>query len=136
MFENHLFDNNNFRFIIETEEDGAVGIATLTDIDWKNRHATHGIKLANTKNRTKGVGTDTVMALMRYAFDELGLNRLDGSWFDFNTASKKMYTKCGWKEEGIKREYVYKKGTWRDLTIVGVLAKDYRELIQNINYWL
>ncbi len=134
-FESHIGDNNNFRFIIETESDGAIGIATLTDIDWKNRRATHGIKLANIKNRTKGVGTDTVMALMRYAFDELGLHRLDGSWFDFNTASKKLYTKCGWKEEGIKREYVYKKGGWRDLTIVGILEKDYRELISNNNYW-
>lgn len=135
-FENNIGDNKNFRFVIETEENGAVGIATLTDIDWKNRRATHGIKLANIQNRTKGVGTDTVMALMRYAFDELGLHRLDGSWFDFNTASKKLYTKCGWKEEGVKREYVYKKGEWRDLTIVGVLEKDYRQLISINNYWL
>lgn len=135
-FENNIGDNKNFRFVIETEENGAVGIATLTDIDWKNRRATHGIKLANIQNRTKGVGTDTVMALMRYAFDELGLHRLDGSWFDFNTASKKLYTKCGWKEEGVKREYVYKKGEWRDLTIVGVLEKDYRQLININNYWL
>lgn len=134
-FENNLGDNRNFRFVIETKEDGAVGIATLTDIDWKNRRATHGIKLANIKNRTKGVGTDTVMALMRYAFDELGLHRLDGSWFDFNIASKNLYIKCGWKEEGVKREYVYKKGVWRDLTIVGVLEKDYRELINQNNYW-
>lgn len=135
-FENNLGDNRNFRFVIETKEDGAVGIATLTDIDWKNRRATHGIKLANIQNRTKGVGTDTVMALMRYAFDELGLHRLDGSWFDFNTASKKLYTKCGWKEEGVKREYVYKKGEWRDLTIVGVLEKDYYKLIKENNYWM
>ena len=28
------------------------------------------------------------MAMMRYAFDELGLNRLDGSWFDNNEPSK------------------------------------------------
>lgn len=134
-YENNIGDNKNLRFIIETVENGAVGIATLTDIDWKNRRASHGIKLANINNRTKGVGTDTVMALMRYAFDELGLHRLDGSWFDSNTASKKLYTKCGWKEEGVRREYVYKKGEWRDLTIVGVLEKDYRELININNYW-
>lgn len=30
-------DGRNFRFVIETVEDGAVGIATLTDIDWKTR---------------------------------------------------------------------------------------------------
>ncbi len=134
-FEKNLSDNRNFRFVIETPEDGAVGIATLIDIDWKNRRAAHGIKLANVERRTKGIGTDAVMAIMRYAFDELGLHRLDGSWFDFNDASKRLYTKCGWKAEGVKREYVYKRGAWRDLTVVGVLECDYRKLVEKNGYW-
>lgn len=134
-FEKNLSDNRNFRFVIETPEDGAVGIATLIDIDWKNRRATHGIKLANVERRTKGIGTDAVMAIMRYAFDELGLHRLDGSWFDFNDASKRLYTKCGWKAEGVKREYVYKRGAWRDLTVVGILERDYRVLLEKNHYW-
>lgn len=131
----HYADQRNFRFVIETKEDGAVGIATLTDIDWKNRRATHGIKLANKERRTKGTGTDTVMAIMRYAFDELGLNRLDGSWFDTNVASKALYKKCGWVEEGVKREYVFKKGHFRDLTVVGILASEYYALIEKNHYW-
>ena len=131
----HYNDQSNLRFVIETEEDGPVGIATLTDIDWKNRRAYHGIKLANKDRRSKGIGTDSVMAIMRYAFDELGLHRLDGSWFDTNDASKCMYKKCGWIEEGVQREYVFKKGKYRDLTVVGVLASDYYALIDRNGYW-
>lgn len=134
-FEKNMNDQKNFRFVIETPDDGAVGIATLTNIDWKNRTATHGIKLANRQNRTKGIGTDTVMAIMRYAFDELGLHRLDGSWFDENAASKGLYKKCGWKEEGIKRSCVFKHGEWRNLTIVGALESDYRDAVVRLNYW-
>lgn len=134
-FEKHIDDNRSFRFVIETEEDGAVGIATLVDIDWKNRRAEHGIKLANVERRTKGIGTDTVMAIMRYAFDELGLHRLDGSWFTSNKASIALYKKCGWKEEGVRREYVYKRGGWRDLVVVGVLDSDYRRIIESNHYW-
>lgn len=134
-FEAHYNDNTSFRFVIETEEEGAIGIATLTDIDWKNRRATHGIKLANRKFRTKGLGTDTVMAIMRYAFDELQLNRLDGSWFDSNVASKGMYTKCGWIVEGRKRQYIFKNGEYRDLDIVGILASEYHKLIKENHYW-
>lgn len=134
-FEKNMNDQKNFRFVIETPNDGAVGIATLTNIDWKNRTATHGIKLANKKNRTKGIGTDTVMAIMRYAFEELGLHRLDGSWFDENVASKGLYKKCGWKEEGVKRSCVFKHGVWRDLTIVGALESDYREAVERLKYW-
>ena len=54
-FEKNMGDQKNFRFVIETPDDGAVGIATLTNIDWKNRTATHGIKLANKEKRTKGI---------------------------------------------------------------------------------
>ena len=131
----HYNDQKNLRFVIETKEDGPLGIATLTDIDWKNRRATHSIKLAKKENRSKGIGTDTVMAIMRYAFDELGLIRLDGSWFDNNVASKNMYIKCGWSQEGIRRKYIYKNGQWRDLSIVGILAEEYYQLIKYNNYW-
>lgn len=75
------------------------------------------------------------MAIMRYAFEELGLHRLDGSWFVDNIPSKSLYVKCGWKEEGIKRSCVYKRGKWRDLVTVGVLDSDYYELIEKNKYW-
>ena len=128
-------DKHNFRFIIETKEDGAIGVATLLDIDWKNRMAQHGIKLAKKYIRGKGYGTDAVMAIMRYAFDELGLNRLNGSWFPENIPSKTMYMKCGWKEEGIRRNYIFKHGEYRDLVETGVLASDYYQLIEDNHYW-
>lgn len=133
-YENHYGDQD-FRFIIETPCDGAVGVATLTDIDWKNRMAVHGIKLANRERREKGIGTDTVMAIMRYAFDELGLNRLNGSWFAENIPSKSMYMKCGWKEEGIRRNYIFKHGKYRNLVETGILAEEYYKLIEDNHYW-
>ncbi len=133
-YENHYADKD-FRFIIETAEDGAVGVATLLDIDWKNRMAQHGIKLSSKRYRGKGIGTDAVMAIMRYAFDELGLNRLNGSWFPDNVPSKNMYMKCGWKEEGIRRNYIYKQGKFKDLVETGILAEEYYRLIAENHYW-
>lgn len=134
-FEKHYNDQTDFRFVIETQEDGAVGIATLTGIDWKNRRATHGIKLADKERCSKGIGTDAVMAVMRYAFDELQLKRLDGAWFPENLPSKKMYMKCGWTEEGVRRNYIFKDGKYRDLVIVGILEEEYHALIRKNHYW-
>ncbi|WP_286033939.1 GNAT family N-acetyltransferase [Fusobacterium necrogenes] len=133
-YENSINDKNNLRFIVEVEGE-ALGLATLTDIDWKNRKAFHGMKLAKQSNRRRGIGRDTVMAIMKYAFDELQLNRLDGSWFEENIPSKTMYMKCGWKEEGRLREYIFKNGRYRDLISTGVLKKEYDELIEMNNYW-
>lgn len=135
-YQSNINNNTNFRFIIETSEKEAVGLATLTDIDWKNRKATHGIKLALSKNRTRGLGTDAVMALMRYAFDELQLNRLDGSILDYNVGSKKLYCdRCGWSVEGVQRKYIFKNGVYHDLQIVGILNEDYQNLVKQNKYW-
>ena len=72
-YKEHLNDKGNHRLIIESPADGALGVAILSEIDWKNRAASIGIKLANKQVRGRGFGTDTLMAIMRYAFDELGL---------------------------------------------------------------
>lgn len=135
-FNNNSNNQNNIRLIIETEEDGAVGFANIVNIDWKNRSAFHGIKIANKKFRSRGIGTDTVMAVMRYAFEELQLNRLDGTIIKYNEPSRKLYCdKCGWKVEGIKRKSVFKQNDYHDELIVGILKEEYEKLIKLNNYW-
>lgn len=134
-YESNINDDSNQRFIISTPN-GPIGLATLTNIDWKNRRATHGIKIARRENRGRGIGTDAVMAIMRYAFDELQLNRLEGSILDYNEASRKLYCgRCGWSVEGVQRTAIYKNGAYHDLLIVGILRSDYDRLVEKTNYW-
>ena len=133
--ELHYNDQNALRFVIDTEEDGKIGIFALTDIDWKNRRATIGVKIASKENRSKGYGTDALMAIMRYVFDELGFHRLDANRLAMNQTSAHMLAKCGFVEEGIKREYIYKGGKYRDLVTASILADEYYELIEKNQYW-
>lgn len=125
-FENQVCDKKNLRFIIEYENK-AVGLATLTNIDWKNRKATHGIKLYGEDIKGKGIGTDTVRAIMKYAFEELQLNRLYSTIMKHNIASQRLYAKCGWKEEGIFRQSIFKNNQYIDEIQIGVLKDDYEE---------
>lgn len=92
----------NLRYTITTEEDGAVGMIGLRDIDWKNGVATGGgMRIASRKLRTKGLATDAWMTLMRYAFNELRLNRVNGSALEYNQASLRVCKKVGFKVEGV-----------------------------------
>lgn len=133
--ESHYNDQKNLRFVIKDEEGRSLGVATLVDIDWKNRCATYGIKIAKKEDRGRGIGKDTVMAIMRYAFDELQLHRLETTYFPDNRASQGVFLNCGWKEEGIKRSCVFKGGRYRDLVVCGILAEDYYTLIEENHYW-
>ncbi|CAN1532007.1 RimL Acetyltransferases, including N-acetylases of ribosomal proteins [Flavobacteriaceae bacterium] len=123
--------STNQRFSIYTDDLGLIGTANLVDIDWKNKNAFHGMLLGDKEIRGKGFAVDTVMAIMKYAFEELGLNRLDGSMIEYNEASLKMYIgKCGWREEGRQRNWYFRKNQYWDRILVGITKEDYFELIK------
>lgn len=135
-YEKMQGDNLNIRLAITTPEDGLLGLANILDIDWKNKNAFHGMMIGSPAARGKGVGVDTVMAIMRYAFDELGLQRLDGSMIEHNTGSIKLYCgKCAWKEEGRQRNWYYREGRSWDRIMVGVIREDYYALVEKTQYW-
>lgn len=129
-------DQLNQRFAIDYPGVGLVGTANLVDINWKDNNAFHGMMLGDPGMRGKGVGVDVIMAMMRYAFDELHLRRLDGSMIAYNEASLAVYCgKCGWKEEGRQRDWYYRGGRYWDRVLVGVTSDDYRALVADNRYW-
>lgn len=130
-FQKAIHDANNKRFIVADKKTNApLGMVTLSKIDWQNRSATHGIKLHPSCPKGQGIGTDAVMTLMKYAFEEVNLIRLDGSWMADNLASENLYLKCGWVIEGVKKQAVYRNGIYHDLKIVGITKEDYLSLVR------
>jgi RimJ/RimL family protein N-acetyltransferase len=135
-FESLRSDHLNQRFAVEAPEIGLVGTANLVEIDWKNNHAFHGMMLGNVDVRGKGIGLDAIMAIMRYAFEELHMVRLDGSMIEYNSASLHVYCeKCGWQIEGRQRNWYFRKGRYWDKIIVGVTRGDYDQLLEKTRYW-
>jgi RimJ/RimL family protein N-acetyltransferase len=135
-FQNLKTDQLNQRFAIDAPDMGVIGISSILNIDWRNNHAWHGIMLGDADMRGKGYGLDAVMATMQYAFDELHLERLDGSIIEYNTGSYAFYCKkLGWKEEGRRRHWYFRKGRYWDQIVVGITKHDYQELIRANKYW-
>jgi RimJ/RimL family protein N-acetyltransferase len=135
-FEQLQSDPLNQRLAITTEALGLVGSANLVEIDWKNNHAFHGMMLGDPAVRGQGIGLDTIMATMRYAFEELHLERLDGSMIEYNEASLAVYCrKCNWQVEGRQRNWYFRGGRYWDRIVVGVTRQDYLALIAQTNYW-
>ena len=129
-------DERNQRFAVDAPGLGLIGAANLVDIDWKNNHAFHGTMLGDRDIRGQGFGIDTIMAVMRYAFDELHFERLDGSIIEYNDVSMNVYCKrCGWREEGRQRRWYYRAGRYWDKILVGVTREDYRALVEENGYW-
>ena len=129
-YDSALNDKNNKRFIIETtdrEENTAIGMIYICDFDWKNRSVSTGIKLSSNAPRKCGYATDAVMALFKYAFEELQMHRVNLKILEDNAASVALYEKCGAKREGILRDSVFKGGKYHAQFVYGVLYSDYKE---------
>jgi len=123
------------RFAIEAGGLGLVGTANLVSIDWKDRNAFHGMLLGE-EGRGRGFGVDTVMAVMRYAFDELGLERLDSDIIEYNAPSLRLYLeRCGWTRDGVREHAYFRKGRWWDKVLVGITRERYLDHAAKTRYW-
>lgn len=118
------------RFVIETMNN-PVGLIVLANIDWKNRSAFTGIKLHPGTQKSTGIGTSAMIAIQKYAFEELQLHRLETTWLEYNEASERLHKKCGWQIEGTARLAVYKNGKYHNLIYGAILASDYFEKFSN-----
>ena len=135
-FDSYSPSDRMLRFIIETEEDGVVGLTGLRDINWKNGTAENaGIRIFNKELHGRGLATDAQFTLYRYAFEELRLNRISGKILEGNKASLRMDEKLGFKIEGIQRQAVFKNGVFHDVYLMGLLKSDYEQIVRELKYW-
>lgn len=133
-FETLSLNSPNQRFAIEMVGYGLIGTANLVAIDWQNRTAFHGMLIGDKQWRGKGLAQDSVMTLMRYAFDELGLYRIDTDIIEYNKESIRLYIdRCGWKKEGVRKDWYFRKGKRWDKILVGMTKPDYDAFVnQNV----
>ena len=64
---------------------------------------------------------------MKYAFEELQLNKLYSTILEYNKASLSLYKKCGWSIDGVLRESTFKENRYVNELAVSILKKDYEE---------
>ena len=135
-FESLNLNSPHQRYVIVSPDHKVIGTANLVDINWKDRNASHGLLIGDQSARGKGYAADTIMAIMRYAFEELGLNRLETTIIAYNDASLGVYmNRCGWKQEGVQREWYFRKNRYWDRFVMGITRSEYAGLMEKNNYW-
>ncbi len=68
-----------------------------------------------------------LIGTIKYAFEEIELNRVQAEVFDGNIASAHVLVKCGMQFEGIARQKYYKNGRFIDTAQCAVLKCDFKE---------
>jgi ribosomal-protein-alanine N-acetyltransferase len=68
-----------------------------------------------------------VSGVVRFAFEELKLHRLEAACMPSNAASIRVLEKNGFQREGLARRYLKINGVWQDHLLYATLADDPRE---------
>ena len=128
LFEDREKSTLDDSFAIHREgEEKPVGIVSLTNIKEANASADLSVIVGDEEDRHKGLGTEAIRVILRYAFEELGLKRVGLSVFDFNEPAIQAYEKLGFKREDRLRQAIRRGGEHRDAILMRILADEWRD---------
>lgn len=126
---NNSIEKNLYNFaIVLKSENKVIGATQISNIS--NVHGTAGGGIwINEKYHGKGYGTEAWGARIKFAFEKLGLRRLENGYFKDNIASFKMQEKFGYKNEGIRRKKFISQATGNveDEYITGLLKEEWMD---------
>lgn len=114
-------DKAHALFVFRESDDALVGGVTLSNI---RRGVAQTASLgywAGQMHAGNGYITAAVKAVVRYAFEDLDLHRVEAACQPDNTPSRRVLKKCGFTQEGIARAYLKINGQWRDHLLFGIV---------------
>ena len=116
----------NAMFQVELENGHTIGMVILSDINYKTRTAGLAFKrYASKEYRMKDDMYNACIALLRYAFDELGLNCITTRTLTYNDKSLNLQNRLGFKQEGVLRQRCFKNGKYQDLISSSLLKNEF-----------
>ncbi|QCB22679.1 GNAT family protein [Streptomyces sp. SS52] len=81
--------------------------------------------LIGARGRGRGIGTEATRLIVGYAFEELGLHRVQLDAYAFNDRALRVYEKVGFVREGVRREVELRDGVWVDEVLMAVLDHEW-----------
>lgn len=101
---------------------GAIGL----QFDWPNQSAELGYWIGK-PYWNQGYATEAARAVLKYAFRELGLNRVEARHMTKNPASGRVMQKIGMTYEGTLRQSIYRFGNFEDAALYSILRQEFTD---------
>ena len=110
--------------IVQKESNKVIGTCSL--VDWSNMHRKAEIGyVLNREFWGSGFATEAFKEVIKYGFNTLHLNRMEGGCDIDNYGSEKVMLKLGMKFEGVLRKNELIKGEFRDTKIFSILKEEF-----------
>ncbi len=84
-------------FAIDSLDGTHIGNCMYYDLDWVKKQAKVGIIIGDRQYWGMGYGSDALMTLVSYIFEELGLERVYLDTLESNMRAQRCFRKCGFE---------------------------------------
>ena len=122
-YQELLKDRTRKMFAIVSSDGKHIGNIGLKAIDWISRNAEVQVYIGEAEFRGKGYGTEAIEAVVEFAFERLNLHRIYARVFSYNERAMKSFEQCGFQNEGLMREHVFRDGRYHGVAILGILRE-------------
>ena len=117
-------DGKTFNWAIELKnENKVIGSIGATNLDENVAKIEVGYCIGK-KWWNQGIATEALREIIRFLFEEVGINRIEAYHDVRNLASGRVMQKCGMKCEGILRQFYPFNGGVSDVYIYSILKDD------------
>lgn len=117
-----LFRLREGRVMAITSRDRAlVGLIAFGNFHEFNRSAQVLVLIGNRGEWNRGLGSDALRLLTRFAFEDLNLNSLEAHVPEFNSRALRAFAKVGYQREGQLRQRLFLRGRYWDIVVAGAL---------------
>jgi RimJ/RimL family protein N-acetyltransferase len=108
-----------------------IGNTAIESIDWRNRRGESGTLIGERDEWGKGYATEAMRLRTRYAFCELGLEKITTHVILPNDASRRALERVGYRQCGLRRRHQLVDGAWHDMWMGEILKEDWERAKEN-----
>jgi len=109
----------------KVEYDGhCIGSAGL-EVNPEQHSAEYTVGLFVAVLRGRGLGREVTRLVLAWAFDVLGVHRVELQALASNTRAINCYLACGFRQEGVRREAELYPDGWKDFVMMGILRSEH-----------
>ncbi len=124
IYEKHIHDQDERRFILSLDGEENIGLVELTDIHQIHRNAEFHLIIAP-EYQGHHYASQAVSLAIEYSFAVLNLYKLYLEVDKENEKAIHVYEKLGFEPEGLLRQEYYVNGQYRDVIRMAIFRDDY-----------
>lgn len=126
--QERMLDGNAMQFVIcDRAQDRAIGGCILFGYAKEHQRAELGYAIGQ-DYWGKGYAREAMQRFLRYAFDDIGLRRIDAKVDARNEASSGLLLRLGFAAEGCLRQWMQEKDSLIDMRLFGLLCHEWQDI--------